>query len=172
MFDLKKLEQSIAANNKTLPPIAYWQPERVAEIDIFIDSQMHWYHEGGIFERQSLVNLFSTILRIENNDYYLVTPVEKLKIKVADVPFLASTFLEKNGVIHLVCRTEDVIALDENANWQLRDYQGAMIPYVEVRDGLFARVDRHVYYQLVERAIEKSEGQYVLQSADVNFPLT
>lgn len=170
-FDLEQLEKSLASEGKKLPPVNSWHPERVADIDIVIDSQVRWYHEGGLFQRQALVDLFSTILRKEGDEYYLVTPAEKLRISVADVPFLVVSLLDKEGVFYLLCQTGELLELNEKSHWQLREYQGAQIPYVEVRDGLFARVDRHVYYQMVERAIQDEQGRYVLPSGGVYFPL-
>ena len=85
LFDtLMQLQQ-----NKRLPPLHLWQPERSGEIDIRIDREGRWYHEGTRIERQPLVALFATILRLETNGYYLVTPVEKMKILVEEVPFIA-----------------------------------------------------------------------------------
>ena len=85
LFDtLMQLQQ-----NKRLPPLNLWQPERSGEIDIRIDREGRWYHEGTRIERQPLVDLFATILRLEANGYYLVTPVEKMKILVEEVPFIA-----------------------------------------------------------------------------------
>ena len=85
LFDtLTQLQQ-----NKRLPPLHLWQPERSGEIDIRIDREGRWYHEGTLIERQPLVDLFATILRLETNGYYLVTPVEKMKILVEEVPFIA-----------------------------------------------------------------------------------
>ena len=75
--------------NKRLPPLHLWQPERTGEIDIRIDREGRWYHEGSRIERQPLVDLFATIIRLEVNGYYLVTPVEKMKITVEEVPFIA-----------------------------------------------------------------------------------
>lgn len=172
-FDIEQLQKAIEqGDGKAMPPVHLWQPEREGEIDISIDAEMHWYHEGGIFERHALVKLFSSILRKDGEHYYLVTPAEKLKISVADVPFKISTMIEENGDIHLVSNVEDAVALNAKANWQLRDYQGVQVPYVEIREGLFARVDRHVYYQMVESAIEQDNGDYVFFSAGHAFPLS
>lgn len=170
-FDLDKLLQSLEQQAK-LPPVNTWQPEREGEIDIEVDEQMRWYHEGGLFQRQSLVNLLSSILRIEGDKYYLVTPAEKLRIRVADVPFLAVSLLDKDNMHYLLCQTGELLELGENTNWQLRDYQGVLIPYIEVRDGLFARVDRHVYYQMIEAAVQDEQGRYVFPSGQYSFPLS
>ena len=84
--DLFKLLGKFEQQQK-MPPVESWQPEVEGEIDINIDSQGRWFHEGGHFDRQDLARMFASILRREGDDYFLVTPVEKLKIRVEDVPF-------------------------------------------------------------------------------------
>ena len=71
--------------NPTQPPLNKWQPELSGDIDIVIKSNGDWYHEGGKIERDSLVSLFASILRREQDGhYYLVTPVEKWRIQVEE----------------------------------------------------------------------------------------
>lgn len=79
---LGKFEQA-----QKMPPVEDWHPTTEGEIDIHIDHQGRWFHEGGHFDRQDLARLFASILRKEDDHYYLVTPSEKLKISVDDVPF-------------------------------------------------------------------------------------
>ena len=161
MHQLEQLIQSIEMDKRhTYPPVESWQPSHVGEIDIYIDSQGKWWHEGTPFEREALVNLFASILRFENDAYYLVTPVEKLKITVADVAFMADSLIctdVDEKVYQLVTQCNDIIALDENADWELRDYQDTQIPYVRVRHDLWARIDRHVFYQMADIAIKQAE---------------
>lgn len=168
-LDIEMLLSTLSDTQK-LPPVQQWQPSHEGAIDIVIDDEVRWWHEGELFQRAALVKLFSSILRYEQGRYFLVTPVEKLAITVADVPFKIVLMLMVGDIIYLVTNTEDKIALDVSACWQLRDYQGVQIPYVEVRDGLFARVDRNVYYQMVEQAQQKGD-HYVLFSGGVEFPL-
>ena len=150
------LAQFDITGNKKLPPVHLWHPERVGSIDIRIDSEGRWFHEGGIFKREALVELFASILRLENEQYYLVTPAEKLAVEVADVPFIIdSAQMGSEGCLLLVTQTQQVIPLKHGHQWQLRDYQGLQVPYVCVRDNLYARVNRAVYYQLVELALEQ-----------------
>ena len=86
--DTQQLAQRISATG--LPPVNEWQPERVGEIDIRIDRHGTWFHEGREIHRKPLYRLFSTVLRRDPDDaYYLVTPVEKLRIRVEDAPFVA-----------------------------------------------------------------------------------
>ncbi|MEQ9663153.1 MAG: DUF1285 domain-containing protein, partial [Parasphingopyxis sp.] len=76
--------------DRSLPPVETWHPEREGAIDIVITRDGRWIHEGDPIERPALVALFSTILRREpDGSYVLVTPAEKLTIEVEDAPFVA-----------------------------------------------------------------------------------
>lgn len=171
-LDIESILASIHQSPNKAVPVESWQPAHVGEIDIEIDEQANWYHEGGLFERQALVKLFSTILRVEGDSYYLVTPAEKLRIKVADVPFKIIALLEDGGVYYLISNTEERIPLNGKTRWQLRDFQGVQVPYVEVFRGLFARVDRPVFYQMVELAsVSEDEHELYLLSGLHRFSL-
>ena len=91
MSDIDDLFETLTnlQRSKRLPPLHLWQPEHVGVIDIRIDREGIWYHEGTRIERQPLVDLFATILRREKDDYYLVTPAEKMRIVVDEAPFIA-----------------------------------------------------------------------------------
>jgi uncharacterized protein len=94
-LDIQQILDSLQNNSgHKLPPVHLWHPEREGAIDIHIDGQMRWTHEGGHFERQSIQRLLSTLLRKDGDHYYLVTPQEKLKISVVDVPFEISSMTE------------------------------------------------------------------------------
>ena len=84
--------ESLKSNGKPLPPIETWQPDYCGEIDIQIKTNGDWYHQGSLIKRLSLAQLFSTVLWREvtaiSDDYFLVTPVEKVKITVEDAPFM------------------------------------------------------------------------------------
>ena len=100
MSDIDDLFETLTnlQRSKRLPPLHLWQPEHVGVIDIRIDREGIWYHEGTRIERQPLVDLFATILRREKDDYYLVTPAEKMRIVVEEAPFIAID-LDVRGVV-------------------------------------------------------------------------
>ncbi|MEM9604499.1 MAG: DUF1285 domain-containing protein [Pseudomonadota bacterium] len=86
---LERLSREIEAFAAALPPVHSWSPPREGRIDIRIDEDGRWWHEGGAIEREALVVLFASILRCDGpGEYALVTPAERLRIEVADVPFL------------------------------------------------------------------------------------
>lgn len=171
--DLFKLLGKFSKKN-TLPPVTDWHPSVESDIDIVIERNGDWYHEGGLFQRQDLARLFSSILRVEADQYYLVTPVEKLKIKVVDVPFvmvLCQQELEGGEpCIKLISNMSDEITLSKNCMIEFRQSEkdAEPVPYVHVRDGLYARINQTVFYQLVGMAVEVVErgvDKYYLHSA-------
>ncbi len=159
---MKDLERIIAPVKKgaagSQPPVDQWVAKggqaNIGEIDIHIDAQGVWYHEGGVIERQSLVNLFSSILWFENGEHFLVTPVEKLKITVDDVPFIVVLSAKKSSQWGAVLNTSNELVIGESHPVTLREYQGQWIPYINVRYDLWARVNRVVYEQWMNAALD------------------
>jgi len=150
--------QREAARGRGLPPVERWNPSLCGDIDIRIARDGTWYHEGTPIGRKEIVRLFSTILRREADGIYLVTPAEKMRIRVDDAPFLA-VLLDRHGKgreQRLVFTTnvgDEVFASAENPIRVAADpTSGEPAPYVHVRRGLEARIARPVYYQLAEMA--------------------
>ncbi len=148
-----------------LPPIADWNPELSGTMDMVIRKDGSWYHEGDIIKREKLARLFSSILKKEGQDYFLVTPVEKWLITVQDMPFtivLADIKLNnKKQEITLMSNMGDELTLDQEHKLE---YSEGELPFVEVRSGLYARLNRNVYYQLAELAVETKQSGYIIKS--------
>ncbi len=148
--------------------------------DIHIDRDGSWFHQGTPINRASLVRLFSTVLeRDADGVYWLATPVERGRIAVADVPFLAVE-LDRRGDgpgQELVFRTNVGDFVTADAEHKLRvamGDDGAPRPYVDVRNGLEARLARPVFYALVELGREERVGDTTLfgvWSKNTFFPL-
>jgi len=159
---------------KGLPPVHKWNPEFCGDIDMQIKANGQWLYMGTPINRPALVKLFSSILRHDDDGcFYLITPVEKVRIVVDDAPFIV-TLVSKvvdEGVefLRFTTLTEDVIILDfEHRLWVEYDEQGEPRPYIHVRDNLDALIHRNVFYQLVEWAtVQELDGQlcYAVQSA-------
>ena len=149
-------EAAKAAQGKGLPPVHRWNPDFTGDIDMHIARDGSWYYQGSRIERQGLVGLFSTILRKEGDRYYLVTPAEKVGITVADVPFVAvDVEAEGEGRAQMLIFDTNVgdriVAGPDNPIRVERDPEtGEPSPYVHVRAGLEARIDRKSFYRLVD----------------------
>lgn len=152
-----------------LPPVHKWNPPYCGEIDMEIRRNGQWYYMGTPIGRPALVRLFSSVLRHDDDGhYYLVTPVEKVRIRVEDAPLVA-TQVERhveNGLPYLrfTTLTGDVVVAGPDHPIRVSfksDLEPS--PYVHVRDRLDALIARNVYYQLVEWGQEvEAEGRPAL----------
>jgi len=169
-----------AATKKGPPPLHLWNPPFCGDIDMRIARDGTWFHEGTPIGRAPLVKLFSSILKREGDRYFLVTPVEKVGIIVDDAPMLAIDFdVEGDGAaqrLRFYTKTEDeVVASAENPIRVVRDaVTGEPSPYVHVRSGLEALIDRKSFYRLIELGVHAPhDGQswFGLWSEGCFFPV-
>ncbi len=116
--------------------------------DFYIAKDGTWYHEGVEIKRAALAKLFSDrALKIdEDGRYWLQTPFEKYPVEVEDVPYVIVDYTQTQEGIDLKTNMDQCIQLDSDHILELRDN----IPYVEIRGGLYARMGRNVYYNLIE----------------------
>ncbi|TNF34342.1 MAG: DUF1285 domain-containing protein [Gammaproteobacteria bacterium] len=172
MDDINRLLVEIKSLQGALPPVDRWHPERTVAIDIRIDSNGEWFHEGDPIRRHELVRLFSSILRKDADGYCLVTPAERCLITVDDVPFIAHVDaivgVGESQEIFLRTNVGDLFRLDASHPLQVRRSGLGDVPYARVRGGLDARLDRAAYYQLMDRVVEEA-GQHYLLSAGEKF---
>ena len=181
---------------RAIPPLENWNPEQVTDMDLTIKANGGWWHEGGHMTRQSLVSLFATILwKEENNgavEYFLKTPVQKLRIHVEDAPLLINDvgIVEEQGEswLEFTTTTGDVVRLDDEHPISLRAYtmkdsddnshsdksknkednkstesSTQIRPYMMVRNGLEALIGRNAFYHLTEIGeLTEREGETIL----------
>ncbi|MGR3540664.1 MAG: DUF1285 domain-containing protein [Hasllibacter sp.] len=145
------LVKAAKSGGKGPPPVHLWDPDYCGEIDIRIARDGTWFHEGTPIGRPALVRLFASVLKIEDGRHYLVTPVEKLGIEVEDAPFVAQDFEAEDGVLTFETNVGDLVpAGPENPITTLIAEDGEPAPYLHVRRGLKARIDRKTFYRLTE----------------------
>ncbi|HCR87333.1 MAG TPA: DUF1285 domain-containing protein [Psychrobacter sp.] len=181
---------------RAIPPLENWHPEQVTDMDLTIKANGEWWHEGGHMTRQSLVSLFATILwKEENNgavEYFLKTPVQKLRIHVEDAPLLINDvgIVEEQGEswLEFTTTTGDIVRLDDEHPISLRAYtmkdsddnshssksknkednkstesSTQIRPYMMVRNGLEALIGRNAFYHLTEIGeLTEREGETIL----------
>ena len=160
------------APGRGLPPVHLWHPDHCGDIDIVIRKDGVWMHENSPIGRAELVRLFSTVLRRDPDGYHLVTPVEKMRIEVEDLPFRAVTMIRDGDDLVFTtdvgdetrAGSEHPIVVDTDPS------TGEPAPRVHVRAGLEARIVRSVFYDLVEMA-EVRDGRLAVRSGGVWFPL-
>ncbi|MCZ8086904.1 MAG: DUF1285 domain-containing protein [Brevundimonas sp.] len=161
-----------AQSGRGLPPVHLWHPAHCGDIDIRIRADGVWMHEGSPIGRAELVRLFSTILRLDPDGYHLVTPAEKLRIRVEDLPFRAVLMRREDDRLVFTTDVGDEVTAgtDHPVTVTIDAATGEPRPALHVRAGLQARVTRAVFYDLVEAA-EPAGGRLQLRSGDAIFDL-
>lgn len=164
------------SGKKGLPPVHMWNPTFCGDIDMHINRDGSWDYMGSVISRPAMVKLFSTILRHdEDGKYYLVTPVEKVGIRVDDAPFVAVELrVEGEGrdqILHFRTNVDDTVVLDGDHPLRIEFApNGEPSPYILVRARLEALIGRSVYYQLADMVVEK-DGEYGVWSVGTFFAL-
>jgi uncharacterized protein len=157
----------------TLPPLHLWNPPFCGNIDMRIAANGTWYYQGTPINRPAMVKLFASILRHTSKGYELVTPVERVGIQVEDAPFIATTMqiIGKNQNQQLKFTTnigDEMVASTNNPIRFERQPNDAYIPYCLVREGLWAKLTRSLYTELVDIG-EIHETQFGVWSAGIFF---
>ena len=165
----------------SLPPVDKWNPKFCGDIDMKIMRNGKWFYMGTEIKRPAMVKLFSGILRLDSdNFYYLVTPVEKVRISVEDAPFIATSLISENkdNINHLyfITNVNEKILLTKNNPLEIKinNITEEPSPYIFVRKNLKALISRYVFYELIELASKKNiDGKdcLVLASAGEFFKL-
>ena len=139
------------------PPVHLWNPPFCGDIDMRIATDGTWFYMGTPIGRPALVRLFASVLKREGEKYFLVTPVEKIGIKVDDAPFLAVEMKDEGGVLNFRTNVEDWVACgpDHALRFEPETSSGGLKPYVHVRRELWAKVTRALFYDLVARGEER-----------------
>ncbi len=164
--DLAALATLLNSTNRPLPPVDRWNPPLLGDMDLRIARDGVWRHEGTPIQRKTLVRLFASILRCdEDGHYYLVTPVEKWRIQVDDAPFLAIR-LDATGVGPEQCLTftttvGDVVVAgpDHPLIVEYPIPNGEPAPYIHIRGRLRALLSRAVFLELVEHGEERRTAE-------------
>jgi hypothetical protein len=145
---------------KGLPPVHLWNPPFCGDLDMRIASDGTWFYLGTPIGRPALVRLFSTILKREDGKHYLVTPVEKVGIRVDDAPFMAVEMQIEAGehgrLLRFRTNVDDWVPCDSahRLRFEMAD-DGGLTPYLHVRADLWAKVTRALYYDLVDMGEER-----------------
>ena len=156
--------------DKKLPPVHLWNPPLCENVEMKIDREGRWFFMNSPIGRERMVELFSKVLRLdEDGEYYLVTPVEKIRIEVEERPFLIIDYqlIKKDDkqVISFETNTGDIFLLDKDhpINVNINPKTGEPKPYVLVRSNLEGIISRNIYYKLIELAeTKKVEGEQIL----------
>jgi hypothetical protein len=154
--DPNTLAEQLRKPRRGLPPVNEWDPPFCGDLDLRIARDGSWHYLGSPIGRQALVRLFATVLRRDaDGAFYLVTPVEKVRIRVDDAPFVAVAVEVEGDAeqrrLTFVTNVGDRVTADAAHPLRVEfTADGSPAPYVLVRDRLDALIARAVYFELAE----------------------
>ena len=171
------LKNAQSSHKRSIPPLDQWHPKHCGAMDLKVKANGEWWHEGQLIKRQSLIDLFSTVLWKDDEKFYLKTPVEQIEIEVEDEPLFVNSVeqiqLEGLNYIQLSTTTQDVVIVDQEHPIFMREFDGELRPYVHVRFGINALIQRASFFHLVEMGelMENQQGESILLLKSGNFNL-
>lgn len=181
MFNLESLQTHIPPVREfKRAPTGHWHPSLCGDIDIRITPQGQWCHEGSVIRREALVRLLASVLVLEEGEYWLKTPAEKLRIQVEDAPFsvqdLQVADMDAAGALKIRTNVGEDRVLTEP--WTLTQTPGGdWLPLLPIAQGLTARLTRNLYYHLCHLALaqdspsELADGVLYWSAAGQRWPL-
>lgn len=151
-------------------PVHLWNPPFCGDLDMEIRADGTWFYQGTPIGRPAMVRLFSTILKREGDRFFLVTPAEKVGIRVADAPFVAVDAEIAPDAVTFTTNVGERVTAGPDHPVTLRGDADEPRPYVHVRAGLEALIDRKTFYRLADAATLEN-GRAGIRSGGVFFPL-
>ena len=177
---LEALLKSQTGHGNAPAPVERWNPPYCGDIGLEILRDGTWLYQKSPIGRKPLVQLFARVLRKDaDGRTYLVTPAEKVDVKVHDAPFLAVEMETRDPGPgqSLVFRTnvDDIVTCgpDHPLRFEIEPGSGGLKPYLHVRGRLDALVTRALYQDLVALAEPAADDPNSLGvwSAATFFPL-
>ncbi|MEO6248558.1 MAG: DUF1285 domain-containing protein [Sphingomicrobium sp.] len=165
-----------AIGDRALPPVDRWHPVHCGDSDMVIHRDGRWTYRGEPIGREAMVRLFSTVLRREpDGSHVLVTPAERLMIRVEATPFRAIAMTSegegRERRIAFEIDRADALIVGPTHPLKLIDTPAGPSPRVLVRGGLEAELARPVYYELAELALAEANDPPGLWSDGAFFTL-
>jgi len=162
------------------PPVERWNPPFCGDLDMRIAADGTWYYLKTPIGRPALVKLFASVLKREDDKYFLVTPVEKCRITVEDAPFVAVELAVEDGasgrVFNFRTNVDDWVACgpEHPLRFEPEPGTGGLKPYLHVRRGLWAKVTRALFFDLVALGEERDvagRAMFGVVSMGAFFPM-
>ena len=174
-MSISKITKSLESSKDIkFPPVHLWNPEVCIGQQISINREGEWFYNKSIIKNQKLVNLFASVLRKDDDEYFLVTPSEKVPVEVEIAPYMIIDFKLNNNIIELTTNLNYSFELEQQDSMRLIDVEGTTLPLIKVRDELEGFFSRSVYYKIIDFALETNHvdnGILLLESNSNFYPV-
>ena len=156
-MSISKLTMSLEdSKNIQFPPVHLWNPDLCEGQEIKINRDGAWFYNDSLIKNQKLVNLFASVLRKDGDNYFLVTPTEKVPVKVEIAPYVIEDFKIIEDAIELKTNLNYSFLLTEKDLVRLKEIEGAFLPLITVRNSIEGFFNRNTYYRIIDFALENN----------------
>ena len=153
-MSISKITKDLQGLNQKFPPVEKWSPDLCEGQEFYINREGQWFYNNSEIKNNKLINLFSTVLRKDDDSYYLVTPVEKVPVKVELAPYQIIDFEFMQDNVKLVTNLNFEFVLNKINTTRLISHNNSLIPLVNVRSNIEGFFNRNTYYKLIDFALE------------------
>ena len=153
-MSISKITKDLQGLNQKFPPVEKWSPGLCEGQEFYINREGQWFYNNSEIKNKKLINLFSTVLRKDDDSYYLVTPVEKVPVKVELAPYQIIDFEFIQDNVKLVTNLNFEFILNLKNTTRLISHNDSLIPLVNVRSNIEGFFNRNTYYKLIDFALE------------------
>ena len=153
-MSISKITKDLKGHDKDFPPVHLWNPELCEGQEFYIDRQGNWFYNDSPIKNYKLTKLFSTVIRKDEDEYFLITPHEKVPLKVDLAPYKIIDYTFLDNFIRLSTNFDyDFILNKTNTTKLIKDNESS-IPIVHVRNNIDGFFDRNTYYNLINYALK------------------
>lgn len=173
-MSISKIAYKIKSIDKSFPPVHKWNPDLCEGQEFFINRNGDWFYNDSPIKNFKLTKLFSSVLRRDNDLYYLVTPDEKVPVKTAIAPYVITDFNFNNNFLELDTNFDYSFRIDKLNSIKLIEFENTTIPLVHVRDNIEGFFNRSTYYNLINFALEKNniiDNVLYVKSGNNDYPV-
>lgn len=156
---LNELEKTVLSMDEY--PLDQWNPKLCEGVEFRIDSDANWFYNNSKIERLSMVQLFSKLVKWEKGQYFAVTPVEKIPIKVEKEVFSIIDYKQESGDYFFQTNTEEWVKLSQDNELTVDMVNHQPYPKIKLKEHLYALLSRNVFYKVIAESKQDGMSMYL-----------
>jgi len=158
-MDLKAIEKSLLHLDEY--PLEQWNPKLCEGVRFDIDKDANWFYNGSKIERLNMIKLFSKLIKIEGESYFIVTPSEKIPVYVVNEVFSIIDFKKENDDYFFKTNTNEWVKLSQENCLSTDSVNDQPYPKIKLKENVFGLLTRSLFYNLIEHAINDKDRLYI-----------
>ena len=158
-MDLKAIEKSLLHLDEY--PLEQWNPKLCEGVRFDIDKDANWFYNGSKIERLNMIKLFSKLVKIEGESYFIVTPSEKIPVYVVNEVFSIIDFKKENDDYFFKTNTNEWVKLSQENCLSTDSVNDQPYPKIKLKENVFGLLTRSLFYNLIEHAINDKDRLYI-----------